>query len=190
MPTHLPQRKSPRLQGYDYASEGAYFVTICTQNRAYLFGDVVDGEMMLNTLGCIVETCWEDLPNHYHNIQLDAFVVMPNHIHGIIFISNHDVGAGFKPALTKPSPNKPAPAKPIPTKPAPTTTKHHGLTEIVRGLKTFSARKINQLRDTPGTPVWQRSYHDHIIRDPRGLNNIRAYIATNPARWHADSLFS
>ena len=176
MPTHLPQRKSPRLQGYDYASEGAYFVTICTQNRVHLFGDVVDGEMMLNTLGCIVETCWDDLPNHYHNIQLDAFVVMPNHIHGIIFISNHDVGAGFvregfKPSLTTPP-------------------KHHGLTEIVRGLKTFSARKINQVRDTPGTSVWQRSFHDHIIRDPHGLDKIRAYIATNPARWHADSLFS
>ena len=196
MPTHLPQRKSPRLQGYDYASEGAYFVTICTQNRAHLFGDVVDGEMMLNTLGCIVETCWDDLPNHYHNIQLDAFVVMPNHIHGIIFISNHDVGGGFKPALTKPSPTKPSPAKPaltkpIPTKPSLTTpTKRHGLTEIVRGLKTFSARKINQVRDTPGTSVWQRSFHDHIIHDPHGLNKIRAYIATNPAHWHVDSLFS
>jgi putative transposase len=168
MPTHLPQRKSPRLQGYDYAGEGAYFVTICTQNRVHLFGDVVDDEMVLNTLGCIVETCWDDLPNHYNNIQLDAFVVMPNHIHGIIFISDGDVGAGFKPAPTK----------------------RHGLTEIVRGLKTFSARKINQLRDTPGISVWQRSFHDHIIRDPHGLDKIRAYIATNPARWHADSLFS
>ena len=158
MPAHSPQRKSPRLQGYDYASEGAYFVTICTQNRVHLFGEVVDGEMMLNTLGCVVETCWDDLPTHYNNIQLDAFVVMPNHVHGIIFISGGDDDV------------------------------RHGLTEIVRGFKTFSARKINHVRDTPGTAIWQRSFHDHIIRDARGLNNIRAYIATNPARWHADSL--
>jgi putative transposase len=182
MTQQLPQRRSPRLQGYDYSQSGAYFVTICTQNRVHLFGDVVDGEMVLNTLGCVVETCWDDLPNHYNHIELDAFVIMPNHMHGIIFISGGDgvgVGEGLKPSLTKPSLTKPSP-----------TTKRHGLTEIVRGFKTFSARKINQLRDTPGTPVWQRSFHDHIIRDVKGLNAIRQYIATNPLRWHDDSLYS
>jgi hypothetical protein len=103
MTNHRPQRRSPRLQGYDYTRAGAYFITICTQNRVHLFGDVVDGEMVLNTLGCIVETCWDDLPNYYNNIRLDAFVVMPNHIHGIIFMSNDAVvvGEGFKPSPTK-----------------------------------------------------------------------------------------
>ena len=173
MTNPLPQRKSPRLKGYDYSQSGAYFVTICCHQRVHLFGDVADGEMMLDTLGCIVETCWDDLPNHYDNIRLDAFVVMPNHVHGIIFISGGDgVGEGLKPS------------------PAPTTTKRHGLTEIVRGLKNFSARKINQLRDTPGTAVWQRSFHDHIIRSEKSLNHLREYVENNPARWQTDTFYA
>jgi REP element-mobilizing transposase RayT len=170
------RRKNPlRLPGYDYAAAGAYFVTICTHERAHLFGTVTDDAMVLNTLGHVIETCWDDLPNHYHHIALDAFVVMPNHVHGIIIISDDGVGEGFKPS---PTTNQPAP------------TKRHDLPEIVRGFKTFSARWINALRATPGMPVWQRGYHDHIIRDPPDLDRLRAYIATNPARWHEDSLYT
>jgi REP element-mobilizing transposase RayT len=171
----LYHRRSLRLKGYDYARPGAYFVTICAQDRTYLFGDVVDGQMRLNEFGRIVREAWDDLPNHYPNVEMDAFVIMPNHIHGIIVF----VGAGLKPAPTKPAPTKPAHIKPAPTK-------NHGLPEIVRALKTFSARRINQLRGTPGVPVWQRNYYEHIIRTEQALHAIRRYIVNNPMRWQRD----
>ena len=156
-------RCSIRLKGYDYTQPGAYFVTICTHQRRCLFGDVVGGEMRLNELGDFVWATWHDLPNHVPHVQLDAFVVMPNHVHGIIII--RDVGAGSEPAPT---------------------TKRHGLPEIVRQFKTFSARRINRRRGTPGQPVWQRNYYEHIIRHEESLNRIRDYILTNPLRWNLD----
>jgi putative transposase len=168
-----PARKSPRLRDYDYGQEGAYFVTICTHNREAIFGDVVNGEMQLSSCGAIIQKCWDDLPKHYVNIELDMFVVMPNHVHGIGVIVGEIglVGEGLKPSPTAFANNK------------------HGLTEIVRGFKTFSARRINKLRDTPGARVWQRSFHDHIIRSERELNTLRQYIEYNPARWEADRYY-
>ena len=166
MPKHVRRRrKSIRLKGWDYSAPGAYFVTICTHKRQPLFGQVVDGEMVLNQYGEIVREAWFDLPNHYAHVELDAFVVMPNHIHAIIILDADaiGVGAGLKPAPTR-----------------------HPLSEIVRALKTFSARRINTLRGTPGVPVWQRNYYEHIIRNERALNAIRRYIAENPLRWYLD----
>jgi len=173
-------RRSIRIKGYDYSQVGAYFVTICTHNRACLFGEVVAGEMRLNDAGRIVHGVWNDLPNHYPYVELDAFVVMPNHVHGIIII----VGAGLKPAPTITTGLKPAPTITTGLKPAPTAK--HGLPEIVRAFKTFSSRHINELRGTPGLPVWQRNYYEHIIRNEDSLNRIRQYIFHNPARWTWD----
>ncbi|WP_026370681.1 transposase [Kallotenue papyrolyticum] len=174
--TYDPQRhhrRSIRLKGYDYAQPGAYFITICTQHRACLFGEVVDGEMRLNDYGKIVEFTWHDLVNHISGIMLDAFVVMPNHVHGIVIITDGPgvVGAGSEPA---------------PTTPATAHTARHGLPEIVRQFKTFSARRINALRGTPGVSVWQRNYYEHIIRNDEALERIRRYILENPARWMRD----
>jgi putative transposase len=166
-------RRSMRLPGSDYSQPGAYFVAICTQRRACLFGRVENDAMVLNETGAIVAEAWHDLPNHYPHIELDTFVVMPNHVHGIITIT--DVGAGFKPAPR-------AGYKPAPTKPA----KRHGLPEIVRGFKTFSARRISQLRRTPGTRLWQRGYYEHVIRNEESLACIRAYIEANPLAWALD----
>ncbi len=178
---HRDPRKSPRLKGYDYAQEGAYFVTVCTHRREHLFGAVVEGEMRCNAFGEIVWACWDDLPNHYANIELDACIVMPNHIHGIILITGDihvhardRVGAGLRPA---------------PTNTVTAVSKKHGLTEVVRALKSFSARRINPLRGTPGTPVWQRSFHDHIIRSEGACTALREYIACNAAQWAADRYF-
>jgi putative transposase len=220
-------RRSIRLKGYDYTQPGAYFITICTQGRECLFGEIIDGEMHLNEAGQIVVQTWQDLPNHISNVQLDAFVVMPNHVHGIIIITDHagGIGAGFKPARTTIGPGPTAGPGSVagsgptagpgsvagsgPTtgpgsvavvvgsgsvgsgsvgagsEPAPTRSSH-GLPEIVRQFKTFSARRINELRGTPGTPVWQRNYYEHIIRDEFSLSRIRQYIAENPARWDVD----
>lgn len=98
-------RRSVRLRGYDYSQAGAYFVTICTQNRECLFGDMVDGEMRLNDAGRVVHGVWNDLPDHYAGVKLDAFVVMPNHVHGIIVI----VGAGYPAPTTHRVRGNPAP---------------------------------------------------------------------------------
>ncbi|GIV24566.1 MAG: hypothetical protein KatS3mg026_0258 [Bacteroidia bacterium] len=166
-----PNRCSIRLKGYDYSQAGAYFITICTKDRACLFGEVVNGEMRLNDFGQVVHSVWNNLPNHYAGIAMDAFVVMPNHVHGIVII----VGAGLKPAPITTA----APA----TTAAPT---QHGLPEIIRGFKTFSARRINELRGTPGVPIWQRNYYEHIIRNEESLHRIRQYILDNPARWVSD----
>ncbi len=162
-PAPKHRRKSIRLKGWDYTTPGAYFVTICTHQRAHLFGRVVDGEMVLNEYGEIVREVWFELPKHYAYLELDAFVVMPNHVHAIIFLTDQPVEAGFKPASTR-----------------------RPLSEIVRALKTFSARRINAHRGTPGTPVWQRNYYEHIVRNERALHAIRRYIVENPLRWHLD----
>lgn len=179
-------RRSIRLKGYDYSQPGAYFVTIVTQDRACLFGEVVDGEMRLNELGEIVAWTWRDLPNHVPNVALDAFVVMPNHVHGIIVSIDAPnapapVGAGSEPAPTQPIPgpfNEPIPGG--------IAAKRYALPEIVRQFKTFSARRINERRGTPGGPVWQRNYYEHIIRNEESLNQIRQYIANNPLQWALD----
>ncbi len=145
-------------------------MTVCTQDRACLFGDILDGQMRLNEFGGIVAWTWQDLPNHVPNVALDAFVLMPNHVHGIVVITD-TVGAGSEPA---------------PTEPAPTNTKRYALPEIVRQFKTFSARRINKCRGTPGAAVWQRNYYERILRSEESLNQVRQYILDNPHRWAYD----
>ena len=92
-------RRSIRLKGYDYSQAGAYFVTICTKDRGCLFGEIIDGEMVLNPFGEVVQACWDDLPRHYPHVELDAFVIMPNHLHGIIIIRR---GEAFVPSNASP----------------------------------------------------------------------------------------
>ena len=156
--------RCPRLRGYDYAQPGAYFITVCTYQRECLLANVVDGAMILNLPGRLVHEAWLGLPDHYPHVGLDVFVIMPNHLHGIIVFSGDGVEAGLKPA----------------------STVRHALPEVVRGFKTFSSRRINAWRQTPGTPVWQRNYYEHVIRNERELDKIREYIATNPLRWALD----
>lgn len=167
-------RRSIRLKEYDYAQAGGYFITLCTHDRVCLFGEVANGEMRLNGLGQIVQTAWNDLPEHYAAVQLDAFVVMPNHLHGILFILDDPsgIGAGVAGAGLKPAPAG--------------NRRRHGLPEMVRAFKTFSARRINAIRRTPGTPVWQRNYYEHVIRNEESLQRIRQYVLDNPARWEYD----
>jgi len=164
-----------RLPGYDYSQPGWYFVTICTKNRREVFGVVEEGRMDLNGIGENVQKCWQDLPNHYFCV-LDAFVIMPNHVHGIIQIpdeisvSHIPVAAGLRPAATGREGG----------------VLRANLTEIVRALKSFSARRINEIRGTPGNPVWQRSFHDHILRGNNDIEMVREYIRLNPEKWDQD----
>ena len=181
----IHHRRSIRLKGYDYTKEGSYFITICTLNRENIFGKIVNEGMILNENGIIVEKTWFDLPNHNSNIVLDAFIIMPNHVHTIVF-----VGAGSKPALdlgTQPAQKCGTETDWAGLEPAP--TRATPLSEIVRQLKTFSSKKINIQRNTEGLPVWQRNYFEHIICNEDELNRIRKYIKSNPANWHADENF-
>jgi REP element-mobilizing transposase RayT len=171
----IPQRRSLRLKGYDYSQAGAYFVTVCAYVKECLFGEVIGGEMQMNELGRKVQEVWNDLPAHYPHVATGAFAVMPNHVHGVIVIGaridTDFVRAGLKRAGLKPAP-----------------TRRHGLPEIVRAFKTFSARRINEFRGISGVPVWQRNYYEHVIRNDADYNRIAEYIANNPQRWMEDAL--
>lgn len=178
-------RRSTRLKNYDYSTPGAYFITICTHQRECLFGEIVDGAMQLNRLGLVVAAHWKNLPKYHPRLKLDEFVVMPNHVHGIIFLADPFVGAGFDDHLNGLTNN--TLAKPAPTDAA-LPTQGHSISEIIRGFKTFSARQINQIRHITGVPVWQRNYYDRIIRNETSLQQIRQYIDNNPLSWQQDPL--
>ena len=157
------KRRSLRLPGYNYSWPGAYFVTICTHEKQNLFGNITDSSMKLNPYGEIVQLCWKDIPYHYPEVNNETFMVMPNHIHGIIILQD-DQRAGLKPAPTK----------------------RYALSEIVRAFKTYSSRGINELRNSPGKSVWQRSYYEHIIRSESEYQKIGEYILYNPSKWETD----
>lgn len=178
--------ESTRLKGWDYSSPGAYFITLCTKKRECLFGDVVEKSMILNENGTIVEKCWYDLPRHYDNIKLDQFVTMPNHVHGIMMIDIETVPASLVETGLKPVSTATAITADIDNG----KMKTHGLYEFVRALKTFSARRINEHRKTPGKTVWQPRFYDHIIRDDNELSRIRKYIMDNPANWKNDNNYT
>jgi len=163
-------RRSIRLKGYDYTRAGAYFITVVTRDRVCLFGEVVDGEMRLNPFGEIVAESWRWLATQYDYVELDAWVVMPNHLHGIIVIT--DGRGGLQ---TAPTAMQTAPAM-----------KRKPIGRLIGAFKTVSTKRINEHRGTPNAPVWQRNYYERIIRGEESLNRIRQYIADNPLRWHLD----
>ena len=170
-------RRSIRLKGYDYAQSGAYFVTICTKDRECLFGDIVDGEMRLNDMGHMVARVWNEIPGHFPHDDVDEFIIMPNHFHGVIVIRN-DIRRG---EVSSPSGGGNDQIQGGETPPL-----RKRLGQIVAFFKYQSAKHINQSRKTPGHAVWQRNYYEHIIRCDDELNRIRQYIIDNPAQWWVD----
>ena len=174
-------RRSIRLKGHDYSQPGAYFVTICTRDQECLFGHVVNGEMRLNDAGEIAQRCWEEIPRHFPLVELDAFVVMPNHVHGIIVIQGR--GEASVPLhVSKERPGSDA----SPLRQRPNGTQPGSLSAIVQNFKYISTRRMNAARSTPGTPVWQRGFYEHVVRDEEELRAIREYVLGNPARWDED----
>ena len=176
---NILNRKSNRLQHYDYVQAGYYFVTICTQHRKELFGEIIDNQMVTNRAGEMVATTWNELPKFYHGIQIDQFQMMPNHIHGIIVL----VGDG--PCAV---PNEPGiipdgqPQGVVPTL---------SLSNVVHRFKTLTTRLYIQGVHKDGwkpfnTKLWQRSFYDHVIRDEQSLHDIREYIQNNPLNWELD----
>jgi putative transposase len=154
-------RRSIRLPGYDYTQPGAYFVTICAHKQKSIFRLVVDGKILLNTQGQVVVETWASLSTHHPYLDLDAFVIMPNHVHGVLVLRDETVPDNDAEARTQ-------------------------LPEIVRAFKSFSSRRINMVRRTQGKPVWQRGYYEHVIRDEPELDAVRRYIEVNPAKWTDD----
>jgi len=162
----IHHRHSVRLKGYDYSQAGAYFVTIVAWQREMLFGEIINEEMVLNNFGKIVAEKWLWLETQYEYVELGAWVIMPNHLHGILVI--YDNGRGG-------------------SRPAPTPTKHKPLGGLIGAFKTVSTKQINLLRDTEGQVVWQRNYYEHIIRNEREMDRISRYIESNPTRWADDN---
>lgn len=189
-------RRSIRLKNYDYSGAGFYFVTICTQHHGLRFGDVVNNHLKLNEAGAMVQSVWLEVPTRFSNVELDEFVVMPNHFHGILIINDvgaqsgqpqsgqpqglplHDepVGAGLVLVQDVPAPNTPA-----------------RLGDIVGAFKSMTTHQYIQSVKNDGWPpfdrrLWQRNYWEHIIRTETALHQIREYVQNNPARWAEDQL--
>jgi REP element-mobilizing transposase RayT len=169
--------QSDRLQDWDYAAPGAYFVTICTQHKRPFFGEVVDDAVRLTPIGQIAEQEWTRNDTIRPNVSLDEFIIMPNHLHGIIFLSE-DVETFCKTSL--PRPDRDAQAKTM----SDISPRSGSLGVIIRSFKGAVTRWAR----TNGYPhfAWQRGYYDHIIRNPRDLDRIRRYIQSNPAKWALD----
>jgi REP element-mobilizing transposase RayT len=167
-------RRTIRLSGYDYTQNGAYFVTLCAANRECLFGDIgTMGEIHLSVIGKLVQEEWLRTPLVRPEVTLDAFMIMPNHMHFIVVFAHTEQG-------NPPTGSVGAHGR------APLQRPPKSLGSLVAGFKSITTKRINELRHTPGEPVWQRNYYEQIIRDEAMLNTVRAYIVNNPARWASD----
>ncbi len=161
--------ESVRLKGWDYSSNGAYYITICVKNRKCVFGKKTNGKLILSDLGKTAENCWREIPRHFPFVNLDEFVIMPNHIHGIIIIEktsqqSHEPNTPHEPASNFGPQSK-------------------NIASIIRGFKIGVTKYavINNI-----SFEWQGRYYDHIIRDENDLNRIRKYIIENPSKWETD----
>lgn len=175
-----PSRRSIRLQGYDYSQPGAYFVTIVTHARSMLLGDVNKGTMVLNGLGEAAAESWGWLTTAFQHVRLDEWVVMPNHVHGIIVLVEDGTWAGDSRAAPTARPGRFAAFV------DPSQAKRAALPQIVGAFKTVAGQRIDQIRRTPGVPVWQRGYYDHVVRGEVELKRIRGYLVGNPGKWEED----
>ncbi|MBF0227964.1 MAG: transposase [Desulfobacterales bacterium] len=171
---NIHNRRSIRLKNYDYSKSGLYFITICTQNKLNLFGQIKNNEMILNEYGRIVYDEWIKSAEIRNEIELDKFVIMPNHFHGIVMIYRDCKFKGDQPVA--------------PTKICGPKKKSIG--SLISGYKSSVTKKINILRNTPGINVWQRNYYEHIIRNDDIYNKIAEYIMYNPITWQEDKYFA
>ena len=212
---NIHHRRSIRLKGYDYAQAGLYFITICCQDRVCRFGNVVNGEMVLNEFGTVAYNEWGKLPERFPNFELDAFQIMPNHMHGIILLNDAPVGAGFTPAPNDvnaqndvqrnddiragagftPAPNDVNAQNDVQrnddiragASPAPTVS------DIVGAYKSLVANgclDIYKSKNETMGKLWQRNYYEHIIRNEQSYQTISEYIINNPAKWADDKFYT
>lgn len=166
-----PNRKLQRLKEFDYSTDGAYFVTICTHNRENIFGEIQNGKMILNMCGEIVQEQWKWLGAQYPFVLLDEFCVMPNHFHGIIWINHDDVRNSRDHSAGRDRSVQDAKIKPIP--------------ELIGAFKTTASKRIHRETDCVDFS-WQKSFHDRIVRNDDEMNRICEYILGNPQNWKTD----
>jgi putative transposase len=163
----IHHRQAIRLKNYDYSQSGAYFITICTKQKQCIFGDIKNGKMRFNVLGAIAGKYWQEIPEHFPNVALDVYTIMPNHLHGILWIiessENGNKNRKFGDIVVG------------------------SISSVVRSYKAIVSKKINQICHKKGlSVVWQSRYHEKIIRDEKALVNIRSYIMNNPLNWDMD----
>ncbi len=195
----IHNRQSIRLKGYDYSHRGYYFITVCTQGRRCLFGEIEKGRMILNDAGKMIGHWWNELKNKNANIEIDGYVVMPNHCHGIINIVGTTVGADLCVCPDGEDegegggghigpPQRGSPVRNVPVRGWP-------INEMIQWFKTMTTneyiRNVKQNRWKPfDGKLWQRNYYEQIIRDEISLRRIREYIVNNPCQWQQDKLFA
>jgi putative transposase len=159
LPTDPPRRKNTRLRNYDYSTPGMYFVTLCTTDRKATFGNVIEGMMQPSKLGTLAAGCWQAIPQHATGVALDCYVVMPNHIHGLLYLAPDTAQMQRAGA---------------------------GLSAVISLYKAAVSREANVRGYSFTKPLWQRGFYDHVVRDDSDLYRIRDYIMTNPMRWELD----
>lgn len=196
----IHRRRRLRLEGYDYSVAGAYFVTICTQDRACLLGEVVGGRMRLNEAGQMVAALWDGLAARFPSVEIDQFVVMPNHLHGVLILDADAGGATTDRATTRVAPTDsglvgaPLVGAPVTNGGpvgAPLVGARIRLGNIVGAFKSLATTGYVVGVKDKGWPqfrgrLWQRNYYEHVIRDEAALDRIRRYVDDNPARWEFD----
>ena len=193
----IHNRRSIRLKGYDYSQAGLYFVTICCENRKHRFGEVVAGtgikpaQMILNEYGTVAYNEWIKLSERFSNLELDVFQIMPNHMHGIISINGVSAGVGFTPAPIDSNAtidsNNSSTARVAPAPPPPT------LSDMVGAYKSLVANgclDIYKSKNQTMGKLWQRNYHERIIRGEMGYHRVSNYIINNPKKWAADKFYT
>ena len=168
--TGLPKRKTVRLHGFDYASGGGYFVTLCASERHSLFGRIEEALVVLSRIGEIVQRCWLELPRHFPTVMVDEYTIMPNHVHGILFLTEDETGTACR-APTREEFGKPAPAS---------------LSTIIRSLKSAVTREARADGFIMNESIWQRGFYEHVVRSESELEEVRKYIFNNPAQWEFD----
>lgn len=158
----LPQRKSPRLEGFDYSQNGAYFITICVQNRLNLFGQIIEQEMILNDASRMIQSYLQEIPTKFADVKPDLFVVMPNHIHIIIAKTSENPNSNISSIVQ--------------------WLKRITTNQYIKGVKQNNWRPFNKR-------LWQQSFYDHIIRNDEALKRLREYVLYNPQLWEKDEFF-
>lgn len=177
----LPHRRSVRLWQYDYSQEGLYFITICCEDKICRFGEVENGEMILNDTGKVAAEEWRRTAQLRGNIVLHEFIIMPNHMHGVLEIAN--VGAN----CIRPQTESGVCDTPLQDGQNQLRSPSNTLGAIIRGYKAAVTKRINQLYDIQNIRIWQRNYFEHIIRNPQSYEHISDYIKTNPQNWIYDN---
>ena len=213
---HIHHRKSIRLKGYDYSQEGLYFITICVQDRKCLFGKIENDEMMLNDFGIVANDQWEKLTERFSNFELDVFQIMPNHMHGIIVL-NDPVGATLAVVPNKTGFPNDAVAQNVAVahdavahdaikhdavgnddaemhlragaSPAPTNATVGDIVGAYKSLMANGCLEIYKSKNETMGKLWQRNYHEHIIRNEKSYQTISDYIINNPAKWNDDKFY-